>query len=387
MLEIQGQNTGASEFLQLEAANKKAAEQDGALVQKDAALENNIETIDNNDLHQEVIDQAYQKTDTPENKTNSLQDFFQNGPPWFQFFRNYFVMGLNLIGIGLNTSSVVASNSNIFSKETAEYLDKASEWYSRYVVSIGFSWNGIESFVGKRPLEAMARLIPALGFMTLPFYNFNLATGVSSGLSYILGMLVQRNGNKQPGQGSAWENTKGIIQHSKEMLKDTFNPDAPEDFFDKFAMHAMMTGSLGGLLFASHKRDSFAARLFGNLRNFGGLSADYKLIFNKDKTWRGNHQRIVGSICTLASFLNIVARWVDPKLARALNHLAIAADDLGLTYWAQMSKEDNDEAAGKKGVKSETVLKVNKVEPQSQIFQNLHSNQLKKPDLSTTLAA
>jgi hypothetical protein len=87
------------------------------------------------------------------------------------------------------------------------------------------------------------------------------------------------------------------------------------------------------------------ARFFGNMRNVGGILADYKLVFNKvADPARSNDQKIVGGTCSLASILNILMRWVDPKLARALNHISIAADDFGLTYWAQSSKRDNDEA-------------------------------------------
>lgn len=276
-----------------------------------------------------------------------VEDFFKDGPEWFQLFRNHFVMVLNVVGVAMNTMSVVASGSNILPKPVAEYLDNAAEWYSRYVVSIGFGWNGIESLVGRRPIEALTRFVPAAGFLALPFYNFNLATGVSSGLNYVLGEIVKRNGDKQPGVGSMMENTKGILKHAKELAGDFFNKNSSESFLDKVTMAGLLGGSFGALLFARNDRDTGLARFFGNLRNIGGLAGDYELVFNRDTTWRGNHKRFVGLSCSLASVLNIIARWVNPQLGRTLNHLAIAADDFGLTYWAQMSKLDNDEAQGK----------------------------------------
>jgi hypothetical protein len=35
-------------------------------------------------------------------------------------------------------------------------------------------------------------------------------------------------------------------------------------------------------------------------------------------------------------------RWVNPEVARMFTHISTAADDMGLTRWAQVSKEDND---------------------------------------------
>ncbi len=70
-------------------------------------------------------------------------------------------------------------------------------------------------------------------------------------------------------------------------------------------------------------------------------------MFNNDKTWRGTHKRIVGFTCSTASILNIIARFVDDKLGRTLNHIAIGLDDLGLTYWAHMSKKENDQSMNK----------------------------------------
>lgn len=310
----------------------------------------NTQENHNTDPKLHEVQTSVQNLETQESstkKSNFLEDYFQNGPPWFQAFRNYFVAGLNTVGIGLNFTSVIASNSNMMPEPVAKYLDKAAEWYSRYVVSLGFSWNGVESVVGKRPFESLARFVPAVGFVTLPFYNFNLATGVSSAMSYLLDKVVKRNGNKQPGVGSAIENTKGVFKHSMDIFRDFFNSKSKESLLEKTGLLGLGLGSLGGLLFASQERDSFAARLFGNLRNFGGLAADYELVFNDDTTWRSKHKRLVGLTCSTASILNIIARWVDPKLGRILNHLSIAADDFGLTYWAQMSKKDNDEAAGK----------------------------------------
>jgi hypothetical protein len=63
---------------------------------------------------------------------------------------------------------------------------------------------------------------------------------------------------------------------------------------------------------------------------------------------------------------------VNPDVGRILNHLSIAADDFGLTYWAQMSKADNDRAASK--AKQESVK-----ENLQSINDNGHLVELSKP--------
>lgn len=380
MVEIQGQNLNTSvkttevkKHNELDVDSTSSTSAANQTLEKTSPLDNDLKEI-----HGQEKNEIAEKPDLEKPKiTNSIQEFFQNGPQWFQNFRNYFVMGLNTIGITLNSLSVIASNSNIMPKPVAEYLDKAAEWYSRYVISLGFGWNGIESLVGKRPIEALARFLPAAGFLALPFYNFNLSTGISSTMSYIFDKVVSRNGDKQPGIGSAMENTKGTIKHTVDIFKDFFNPKSKETFVEKFGIAGLGLGTLGGLLFASHERDSLAARFFGNLRNLGGLVADYELVFNKDTTWRGLHKRTVGLTCSTASILNIIARWVNPDVGRILNHLSIAADDFGLTYWAQMSKKDNDEASGKK------IPVAKKFEPLTQLSKPITSSkQIKVPDQS-----
>jgi hypothetical protein len=130
------------------------------------------------------------------------------------------------------------------------------------------------------------------------------------------------------------------------VLKDIFTGNrSKEDLAKQIGTIFLLAGSIGGSIFAHKERDSKSARFFGNMRNIGGIVADWKLIFNdvKDDARRAFDLRFVGGMCSTASILNILMRWVDPALARTLNHISIALDDFGLTYWAQSSKRDNDQ--------------------------------------------
>ncbi|MDD9897770.1 MAG: hypothetical protein OXU45_02095 [Candidatus Melainabacteria bacterium] len=279
---------------------------------------------------------------------DKLRNKFFNGPGWFQNFRNSFTIGLNSFGILFNLIAVVATNSKLFKADTTKFLDEKSEWFSKYIIPISFTWSGIESLMKNRLVEAAARIIPASMFTVLPFYNLNMATGVSSALNYLFEHVVDRHGGQHPGGDNMLVNAKGVIKTSIDVFKDIFCLDTSKESLAKQIGTLFMTlGSFGGLLFAHNQRDSKSARLFGNMRNIGGLVADWKLIFNdvlKDPR-RAFDLRLVGSLCSTASILNILMRWVDPKLARSLNHIGIALDDLGLTYWAnQTSKRDKPPA-------------------------------------------
>lgn len=279
---------------------------------------------------------------------DKLRHKFFNGPDWFQTFRNTFTLGLNSFGILFNLIAVVATNSKLFKADTTKFLDEKSEWFSKYIIPVSFTWSGIESLMKNRLAEAAARIIPASLFTVLPFYNLNMATGVSSALNYLFEHVADRHGGKHPGGDNMLANAKAVVKTSIDVFRDIFHLDTSKESFAKqIGTLFMSAGSLGGLLFAPKDRDSIWARLFGNMRNIGGLVADWKLIFNDvmNDPSRAFDLRLVGSLCSTASILNILMRWVDPKLARSLNHIGTALDDLGLTYWAnQTSKRDKPPA-------------------------------------------
>jgi hypothetical protein len=257
-------------------------------------------------------------------------------------------LGLNSFGILFNLIAVIATNSKLFKEDTTKFLDEKSEWFSKYIIPISFTWSGIESLMKNRGLEAAARILPASLFTVLPFYNLNMATGVSSTLNYLFEHVMDRHGGKHPGGDNMLDNAKQVIKTSIDVFKDILRIDTSKESIAKQLGTLFMTvGSFGGLLFAHNDRDSIWARTFGNMRNLGGLIADWKLIFNDvmNNPRRAFDLRLVGSLCSTASILNILMRWVDPKLARSLNHIGIALDDLGLTYWAnQSSKRDKPPA-------------------------------------------
>ncbi len=275
---------------------------------------------------------------------NHFRMKFINGPKWFQNFRTYFTPGLNAAGISLNTLAVLGKA--ILPKATQSFLDKKAEWFSRYVIPVSFSWNALEAIVGHRVPEAISRILPGLAFLVLPFHNFNFATGISSTLGFLFEQVNERHGGKPPGNGDIWKNFSETMKSSVEIFKDIFRGNQThENSFDQLGLMGMGLGTLGGLIFASQDRDTIAAKVFGILRNLGGLGSDIKFMTSPSKDpARARDLKIVGSVCGGASVLNILMRWTgSEEIARILNHLAIALDDFGLTYWASRSKKDNDQ--------------------------------------------
>ena len=273
----------------------------------------------------------------------NLQHKFENGPKWFQTFRDKFSIYLNSFGIAFNALGVVGLTNKVFPEKVGKFLDKKSEWYSRYVVPLSFLWSGVEALMGNRPFETGLRFIPAISFWALPFYNFSIATGISSGFNTLLGLVNQRHGGKQPNKTMA-ENTQVVFKTFADLFYDAMTgKGSREELKNVIASSFMLGGSLGGLLFATQDRNTIAAKFWGNLRNLGGLITDVSLAFSSYKP-----DRVVGATCGTASLLNIFMRWVPEDIARMINHVAIALDDFGLTYWAHESKRQNDKTAKQK---------------------------------------
>jgi membrane protein implicated in regulation of membrane protease activity len=272
-----------------------------------------------------------------ESTWRKFRDYFRKPTAAFNMVRNFFTMGLNIVGVALNFAAVIVKGIPAVGPKISDWLDKKSEWFSRYIIPFSFAWNGLEAAAGNRFIESLARAVPAVLFWVLPFYNFNMATGISSGISYLLKLVDKRYDGKTP-DSSPLENAKATLGMIGKMISDYAKKKLNVgDFLDIFTVTGMLSGATGGLAFAGKDRNTWAARLFGLVRNLAGLSGDARFVANGDI-----HDRIAGSTMMFASVLNVFMRWVSDDMARVLNHLSIAFDDFGLCYWANESKRKND---------------------------------------------
>lgn len=272
-----------------------------------------------------------------ENWWRKFRDYFRKPTAAFNKVRSFFTMGLNIIGVVLNFGAVIVKGVPTVGPKVKDWLDKKSEWFSRYVIPFSFAWNGMEAAAGNRFVEAAARLVPAALFWMLPFYNFNMATGISSSINYLLHLIDGEYKGKTP-DDSPLGNTKAVFSKLGEMISGIATKKwTVTGILDGFTVLGMLGGSTGGLAFANKVRDSWPARLFGLVRSSAGFTGDARFVQGNDL-----HKRFAGALMMVASVLNVFMRWVGDDTARILNHLSIALDDFGLTYWVNESKRRND---------------------------------------------
>jgi|GEM_PF-3075504 len=282
-------------------------------------------------------DKALSGSDSVESAWRKFRDYFHKPTKTFNKVRSFFTLGLNIIGVAMNFAAVIVKGIPAIGPKIKDWLDKKSEWFSRYVVPVSFAWNSVEAAVSNRFIESLARLIPAVLFWILPFYNFNMATGMFSGINYLLHIIDAKHNGKTPAD-SPLENTKATFKKLGEIISDLAQGKlSTMDKLDLAAVLGMLGGSAGGLAFAGKDRDSWPARIFGFLRNLAGLTGDARFVANDDI-----HKRFAGGAMIFASIANIFMRWVGDDAARILNHLSIALDDFGLCWWANESKRRVD---------------------------------------------
>jgi hypothetical protein len=95
---------------------------------------------------------------------------------------------------------------------------------------------------------------------------------MSSAINYLLELVKERHGGKNPGAGNIKQNITETVSTTIDIFKDIFTGNrSNEDFPQQIATMLLFLGSFGGMLFARKDRDTLSAKLFGNLRNLGGL--------------------------------------------------------------------------------------------------------------------
>ena len=98
MVEIQGQNLNASvKTTEVKKHNELEADSSSSnLPANQAQAKTNDLDTEIKEIHEQTKNELIENLDSEKYKSsNKIQEFFKNGPAWFQNFRNYFVMALN----------------------------------------------------------------------------------------------------------------------------------------------------------------------------------------------------------------------------------------------------------------------------------------------------
>jgi len=278
----------------------------------------------------------------------------KNYPSWF----NWSTMILHTLGAMLPFVSVVPQN---VSKAVKDFAIK----FSRYGISAVKIHTGLEALSGKRMYEAIARVLPAfiIPGLKLPFFNFHLAYGLSSGINVVLEHMNDRIGELSK-DDSVKTNNKKVIDGFKSMLHDLINGVHIKER-TKLGLAlgggaAMIAGTVPALLFARDSLNSWASKLFGSVRAIGGLMGDLSIILFSSKTdpEEKRKEQLVGSFYLIPSMMDFMQRWITQSsdANEIFNHAKTALNTIAEVLWSSLSTDRNIKQAsagdgnGEKGI-------------------------------------
>lgn len=287
------------------------------------------ETLHNNTASQN-------NEDSPPEKNLSLY-IRKNYPTWF----NWATIILHSLGAMLPFVSLVPKNISAKMKE-------AAIWFSRWGVPIVKIHTGLEALKGRRLFEAAARVLPTMFLRHLPFFNFQLAYGLSSGINVVLEHMSKRTGELLAEDGFKVNNKK-VIEGFKSMMKDLVKGvhirERTELTITLLGASGMISGAILGLLFARDSLNSTLAKLFGSMRSAGGLLGDLSIIFFSSKTDPAERrkEKLVGSFYLIPSMMDFIQRWI-PQSSDAneiFNHTKTTLNTVAEVLWSSMSTDRN----------------------------------------------
>jgi hypothetical protein len=294
------------------------------------------QTVDPETLHKNTINKN--DDEAPSEKNLGLY-IRKNYPTWFN--------GLTVI---LHTLGAMLPFVSFIPKKISNGIKAAAIEFSRWgipVVKIHTAW---EAFQGKRLFEAIARVIPALVIPALPFFNFQLAYGLSSGVNVVLEHMTKRTGDLLKEDGFAVNNKK-VIEGFTSMLKDLFQghnihlKERMELIVTLGGASGMIFGALSALLFARDSLNSTLARVFGSIRSIGGLFGDLSIIFFSAKTDPAERrkEKIVGPFYLIPSIMDFMQRWINQSsdANEIFNHAKTTLNTVAEVLWSSMSTDRN----------------------------------------------
>lgn len=261
----------------------------------------------------------------------------KNYPTWF----NWATIILHSLGAMLPFVSIIPKNISTKIKESAIS-------FSRWGVPIVKIHTALEAFKGKRIFEAVARVMPTLFLPFLPFFNFQLAYGLSSGVNVVLEHMGKRTGELLAEDGFKVNNKK-VIEGFKSMMKDLVKGvhirERTELTITLLGAAGMILGAIPALLFARNSLNSPLAKFFGSMRSVGGLLGDLSIIFFSSKTNPAERrkEKLVGSFYLIPSMMDFMQRWITQSsdANEIFNHTKTTLNTVAEVLWSSMSTDRN----------------------------------------------
>ncbi|MEY3370880.1 MAG: hypothetical protein RLZZ361_1550 [Cyanobacteriota bacterium] len=262
----------------------------------------------------------------------------KNYPSWF----NWATVVLHTLGAMLPFTSIVP-------KSISKKIKDLAVNFSRWGVPLVKIHTGLEALWGCRLPEAIARIAPTLFLPILPFFNFQLAYGLSSGINVVLEHMEARIGKLSRDDGFKYNNQK-VINGFKSMVNDLMNPNANINERMKMFLALggggfMLAGAVPALLFARNSLNSTAAKIFGTIRSIGGFLGDLSIILfsTKPTAEEQRKEKIVGSFFFVPTIMDILQRWInqDSDANEIFNHAKTSLNTIGEVLWSSFSTDRN----------------------------------------------
>jgi hypothetical protein len=277
----------------------------------------------------------------------------KNYPTWF----NWTTIILHSLGAMLPFVSLVP-------KQISAKIKESAIWFSRWGVPIVKIHTGLEALKGRRLFEAAARVLPTLFLRRLPFFNFQLAYGLSSGVNVVLEHMGKKTGELLAEDGFKVNNQK-VIDGFKSMMKDLVQgvhiKERTELTVTLLGAAGMISGSILALLFARDSLNSTLAKVFGSIRSVGGLLGDLSIIFFSSKTDPAERrkEKLVGSFYLIPSMMDFIQRWISQSsdANEIFNHAKTTLNTVAEVLWSSMSTDRNARQEEKQDTKIAPIVK------------------------------
>jgi hypothetical protein len=286
-------------------------------------------------LHQTQSNPHVQEIDRDKEVLNYIR---KNYPSWF----NWATVVLHTLGAMLPFTSIVP-------KSISKKIKDLAVNFSRWGVPLVKIHTGLEALWGCRLPEAIARIAPTFFFPILPFFNFQLAYGLSSGINVVLEHMEARIGKLSRDDGFKHNNQK-VLNGFKSMVNDLMNPNANINERMKMFLALggggfMLAGAVPALLFARNSLNSPAAKIFGTIRSIGGFLGDLSIILfsTKPTAEEQRKEKIVGSFFFVPTIMDILQRWInqDSDANEIFNHAKTSLNTIGEVLWSSFSTDRN----------------------------------------------
>lgn len=280
------------------------------------------------------------------------------------FIRKNYTQWFNGSTILLHTLGAMLPYVTLIPKEISHKIKKFAEGFSRWGVPLIKLHTGAEAIYGKRMFEGIARIAPTLFMPFLPFHNFQLAYGLSSGINVALEHIYGRTGDLKKEDGFEVNNKK-VLDGLKSMVKDFFHSETSLKAKSKIGLAlggalGMLSGAIPTLLFDRNGLNDTFAKIFGSIRSIGGLMGDLSIIlFSSQPTQElRNKEKVVGSFYLIPSIMDLAQRWInqDSDANEIFNHAKTALNTIAEVIWSNFSTDRNTKSDKKDSLDSEQTV-------------------------------